>query len=178
MKVSETTKSLLTSVQKKLGLKNIHQTPRIEKVIVAIWIGSLATRKGMKDFSELEKNLQKITGQKPCMILSKKSISNFKLREDMPSMLKVTLREQKAYDFLKKLTKIVLPRVRDFNGLLVKSFDSNGWYSLGLKTYNIFPELHPDDITTDTGIQISIESSSKNKDEVKALLETLGFIFQ
>jgi len=91
------------------------KTPRLEKVIVAIWIWSLATRKWMKDFSEITGNLHAITWQKPVQILSKKSISNFKLRENMPSMLKVTLRKQKAYDFLFKTAKMVMTRVRDFN---------------------------------------------------------------
>jgi len=115
MKISDQTKQMLVDVQKTLSLSNIHQTPTVEKVIVAIGIGSLATRKGMKDFSEIEKNLHAITGQKPHMTVSKKSISNFKLREGMPAMLKVTLRKQKAYDFLERLAKIVLPRGRDFS---------------------------------------------------------------
>jgi len=101
-------------LKEKLWKKNIHQVPKIDKVIVSMGIGSLATRKWMKDFSDLEKNLMTITGQKPQMIKSKKSISNFKLRENMPMMLKVTLRRDRAYDFIERLVNFVLPRGRDF----------------------------------------------------------------
>jgi large subunit ribosomal protein L5 len=116
---SEIKKSLQTS----LGKKNLNQVPSVDKVIISVGIGSLATRKGVKDFSDIEKNIIKITGQKPALVKSKRSISNFKLREDMPVMYKVTLRRDRAYDFLQKLTTVVLPRVRDFTGLNPKSFD-------------------------------------------------------
>jgi large subunit ribosomal protein L5 len=91
--------------------------------MVCCGIGSLHTRKGIKDFTEIENNLKAITGQKPVLINAKKSVSNFKLREGSPVMLKVTLRREKAYDFIEKLVHFVLPRVRDFNGLNEKSFD-------------------------------------------------------
>lgn len=107
-------KKSIPELQKKLGLKNVHQVPQVDKVVVAIGIGSLATRKSQKDFSEIQENLAKITGQQPRMVLSKKAISNFKLREGMPVMLQVTLRREKAIDFLWRLTTLVLPRVRDF----------------------------------------------------------------
>lgn len=102
-------------LQEKLQKPNVHMVPEIDKVIVAIGVGSLATRKGIKDFSELEKTIRTITGQQPQMILSKKSISNFKLREDMPSMLRVTLRRDKAYAFINRIVTYVLPRLRDFS---------------------------------------------------------------
>ncbi len=178
MKLSQKTRDILNKVKDQLWIKNIMSSPKIDKVIVAIWIWSLATRKGIKDFSEIERNLQKITWQKPYMILSKRSISNFKLRDWMPSMLKVTLRGQKAYDFIDKVSKIVLPRIRDFNGLNVKSFDNQGDYSLWLKSYWIFPELKPDDITMDIGLQISIVMTSNEKEKNKVLLENLGFVFK
>ncbi len=92
-------------------------------------------------------------------------------------MLKVTLRGKKAYYFLFKLMSIVLPRVRDFAGLSPKSFDHDGNYSIGLKNYEIFPELHPDSITLQTGIQITINTTSKNKQETKELMEEFGFVF-
>ena len=102
-------------LQKKISVKNINAVPKLDRVIVAIGIGSLVTRKSLKDFDEFEKNLQKITGQKPRLIKSKKSISNFKLREGLPVMLQVTLRKAKAYDFVDRFVKLVLPRVRDFS---------------------------------------------------------------
>ena len=108
-------KEIKGKLQKSLAKTNPHQIPVIDKVIVSVGIGSLATRKGVKDFSDIQKNLVKITGQRPLLINSKKSNSNFKLREGMPVMYKVTLRRERAYDFLEKLTKVVMPRVRDFN---------------------------------------------------------------
>ncbi len=169
----ETKQSLKTS----LGKKNIHQAPIIDKVIVNVGIWSLATRKGVKDFSDIEKNLTKITGQKPLLVKSKKSISNFKLREDMPVMFKVTLRREKAHEFLDKLTKIVLPRVRDFNGLNPKSFDPQANINIGLTTQAIFPELMADDPGAAMGVQINIVTHAESKADAQALLQSLGFIF-
>lgn len=108
---------IIPSLQKELKLDNVHQVPRIEKIIVVMGVGSLATRKGVKDFAELQDHMERITGQKAHMILSRKSVSNFKLREGMPSMLKTTLRGKKAYDFFERLNMLVLPRVRDYTGI-------------------------------------------------------------
>ncbi|MEI7477866.1 MAG: 50S ribosomal protein L5 [bacterium] len=161
------------SLQKTLGKKNIHEVPVVDKVIVSVGIGSLATRKGVKDFSDIEKNLIKITGQKPVLIKSKKSISNFKLREDMPVMFKVTLRREKAYEFLDKLTKIVLPRVRDFVGLNPKSFDPQNNINIGLTTQGIFPELLTDEPGAAMGVQITIVTHAKEKEDVVVMLKKL-----
>ena len=120
----------LKDLQKQLGTKNINAVPKIDKVIVAVGIGSLATRKSLKDFDEFEKNIQKITGQKARVFKSKKAISNFKLREGLPVMLQTTLRKQRAYDFLDRLVKLVMPRMRDFSGLSDKNFDGQGNFSL------------------------------------------------
>ena len=177
MQYIEFKKDLEAKLIKKLAIKNIHQVPKIDKVIVSIGVGSLHTRKWVKDFSEFEKNLAAITWQKATMVLSKKNVSNFKLREGMPSMLKVTLRGNKAYYFLFKLMSIVLPRVRDFAWLSLKSFDRDGNYSIGLKSYEIFPELHPDNISLSTGIQITINTTSTNKNDTKELMEEFGFVF-
>ncbi len=176
--IQEFKKKHLPILQEKLWLKNVHETPAVDKVIVSIGIGSLATRKSQKDFSELEENLTKITGQHPRMIMSKQSISNFKLREWMPVMLQVTLRKGMAYDFLWRLTTLVLPRLRDFAGLLPKHFDGQANYNLGLPNYNIFPELGVDDVTIQTGIQITIVPTTDNVDHAKALLQSIGFIFK
>ena len=177
MEYSKFIKELEKGLSKELSLDNKFALPRVQKVVVSIGIASLHTRKGIKDFSELEKNLANITGQKPVTFFSKKNISNFKLREGMPSMLSVTLRKEKAYYFLFKLMSIVLPRVRDFSGLSTKSFDQNGNYSLWLKNYDVFPELHPDDISITTGIQVTIATSAKNTKETQALLQWYGFVF-
>ena len=119
-----------------------------------------------------------ITGQHPILINAKKSVSNFKLREGTPSMLKVTLRGERAYYFLFKLLSIVLPRVRDFAGLSTRSFDEQGNLSLGIKSYEIFPELHPDDIKIPAGVQVTIATTAQDQDSAQALLEEYGFVFQ
>lgn len=141
-------------------------------------IGSLVTRKWQKDFSEFEKNLIKITGQKPHMSKSKKAISNFKLREDQPVMLKSTLRKQKAVDFLERLIRVVLPRIRDFAGTSIKSFDKEFNLNIGIKNYNIFPEFGIEDVTIPMGLGITIVTTAKNLEEAKALLEDFGFVFK
>lgn len=164
-------------LKKDLQKKNIHQVPSLDKVIVSVGIGSLATRKGVKDFADLEKNLAAITGQKAVMIRSKKAISNFKLREDMPVMLKVTLRKDKAHSFLDKLTKVVLPRVRDFNGLSPKSFDPNNNYNIGLPSQAIFPELIGDEANATMGVQINIVTNAETKEDAIAMMKAMGFIF-
>ena len=161
------------SLQKKLEKSNIHEVPQIDKVIVAMGIGSLATRKGVKDFTDLQDNLKAITGQAPQMILSKQAISNFKLREDMPAMLRVTLREEKAYDFINRVVTLVLPRVRDFNGLSTRKFDGQGNYNIGFPTQTVFPEIMPESITTPMGLQININTTTSDDTEAQALLSEL-----
>lgn len=170
-------KEHVPNLQKKLDIKNVNAVPKIEKVVISIGIGSLVTRKGQKDFEEFESNLIKITGQKPRLVKSKKSISNFKLREDMPVMMQSTLRRQKAHDFLDRLNKLVLPRVRDFDGLSAKSFDHQGNYNVGLKDYSIFPELGLEDATIPMGLQINVVTTG-DAEQTRALLEELGFIFK
>lgn len=123
------TKTIKT-IQKQLAIKNINAVPKIDKVIVAIGIGSLATRKNLKDFDEFEKVITKITGQKARVLKSKKAISNFKLREGLSVMLQTTLRKQKAYDFLDRFMKLVMPRLRDFSGLSEKNFDGQGNFNI------------------------------------------------
>ncbi len=169
---------VLKNLQKQLAIKNINAVPKIDKVIVAIWIGSLATRKSVKDFDEFEKIITKITGQKARVLKSKKAISNFKLREWIPVMLQTTLRKQKAYDFLDRFMKLVIPRLRDFSGFTDKNFDGQGNFNLWIPNYNIFPELSLDDVVTTMGLQITIVTTTKNNAHAKSLLEALGFIFK
>jgi len=164
-------------LQKKLAKTNVHQVPVLDKVIVAMWIGSLATRKWVKDFSDLEDNLRAITGQHPQRLLSKKSISNFKLREGMPVMLKTTLRWEKAYDFVERLSQFVLPRVRDFDGLSDRKFDGRGNYTLWIRDQSVFPELVPEQIRTPMGIQVTFCTTADTDEDSKVLLQQLGIIF-
>lgn len=170
-------KTIKTELGVKLGKKNPHEIPTISKVIVSMWIGSLHTRKWVKDFSDLIENLRAITGQKPFMIKSKQSISNFKLREWMPAMISVTLRNKKAYEFLERLKVLVLPRVRDFNWLNPKSFDKMANYSIWLKDQSVFPEINYEDLQTLCWLQITIVPTTSSIDESKELMRSLGLVF-
>ncbi len=162
---------------KSLWKTNIHEVPAIDKVVVAMWIGSLATRKWMKDFSDLQENLRLLTGQQPQMILSKKSVSNFKLREWMPAMLKCTLRWKRAYDFIERLVTMSFPRLRDFEWLSPRKFDWHGNYSLWFKDQSAFPELNPEDIKTSLWMQVTICTSSSSDTDAKVFLESLWILF-
>lgn len=166
------------NLQKRLNLKNINAVPTLETVIVNMGIWSIVTRKWHKDFEEFEKNLSKITWQKPRIVKAKKSISNFKLREWMPVMLQSTLRGNRALDFIDRLYKIILPRIRDFSWLNKRSFDSQANLTIGIKNYSIFPELGLDDVTIPKWIGITIVTSTNNQEKSIALLEELGFVFK
>ncbi|MDR0369980.1 MAG: 50S ribosomal protein L5 [Candidatus Peribacteria bacterium] len=174
MKKSE----LYEKMKDKLHLKNINETPKVDKVVVTMGIGSLVTRKGHKDFEEFEKNLKIITGQKPHLCMSKKSISNFKLREGMPVMLKVTLRKEKATDFLDRVTKLVLPRIRDFSGISRKSFDPKGNLNFGIQNYALFPEFGVDEVSIPMGLQITVVTTAGTPEKSEIFLKELGFIFK
>lgn len=165
-------------LQNKLNIKNVNAVPKVEKVILSCGIWSLVTRKWQKDFGEFENNLKRISWQKARMIKSRKSISNFKLREWMPVMLQSTLRKKRAVEFLDRFVKLVLPRMRDFSWISSKSFDPSGVLNIWIPNYNIFPELWLDDVTIPMGIQITIVTSSKNIEQSKALLEALWFVFK
>lgn len=171
-------KDYTKELQKKLDIKNVNAVPKIDSVVITMGIGSMVTRKWHKDFEEFEKNLIRITGQKPRLIKAKQSISNFKLREGMPVMLQTTIRKAKAIDFLDRFYKLVLPRIRDFEGINSRSFDKQGNLTIGIKNYNIFPELWVDDVTIPMGIGITIVTTSNKKEESQALLEEIGFVFK
>lgn len=164
-------------LQKDMWKSNILAIPRIEKVVVSMWIWTLVTKKWVKDFSDLIDNLKKITWQKPTVVNAKKSVSTFKLREWMPVMLKTTLRRQKAYDFIDRLNKLVLPRVRDFEWISSKKFDWRGNYNIWFKNQTVFPELSPEEIITQHGIQVNITTTTTSDEEAKKLLKSLWIIF-
>lgn len=169
-------KEIRPQLQKSLGLKNINSVPKVEKVKINVGIGTFM--KNNKDYSEIVENITMITGQKPVVNTASKAISNFKLRIGMPVGISVTLRNQKMYEFLDRLINIVLPRVRDFQGIPVKSFDKNGNYSFGLKDCSVFPELNIEDITKVHGLQITITTSANSPEGGKALLTAMGFPFK
>ena len=161
---------------KKIGRTNVHAIPRIEKININFGMGS--TLQGSKDYEEFSKNIAQITGQKPVVRLSSKAISNFKLRENMPVGLTVTLRGTRMYDFFKKMINVIAPRIRDFRGFPSKSFDGHGNYSFGIKEHTVFPEINPDDIVRIHGIEITIVTTAKNDDEGRKLLEAFNFPFR
>lgn len=169
--------SIAKELATKLWKSNPHLIPRLNKVIVSMGIGSLATRKWVKDFSDLEKNLAQITWQKPYLVKAKKSVSNFKLREGMPVMLSVTLRWPKAYDFIERLVTLVLPRVRDFQWISPKSFDKMANYSLWLKDQSVFPDIKLDEMNTLNWIQITLVPNTDNMIDSRELMKALGFVF-
>jgi len=177
MSLYERMKSKITpDLKKELGLRNTMAVPKIEKVKINVGIGTLA--KQIKDFSEIIENVAKITGQKPVITKAKIAISNFKLRQGVPTGITTTLRGKRAYDLVERLVAVVLPRVRDFRGLSIKSFDGKGNFSIGFKEAIVFPEISPDDITNVHGIQVTIVTTAKNNEEGLALLRKIGFPFK
>ncbi len=169
------TSTVLPKLKKELK-KNVNALPRLEKVVVNMGIGSLVTG-GQKDYSLFEKHLILITGQKPVLSKSRVAISNFKLREGLAVGLTTTLRGQRMYDFLEKLIHVVLPRVRDFQGLKPKSIDQAGNFNLGLKEQTLFPEIIQDDVIKTHGIQITVVTKSQSPEDSLLLLQNIGFPF-
>ena len=162
-----------TNLQKKLGLSNAMEVPRIKKITVNMGVGEAAQDK--KTIEKAVADLEKLAGQKAFITRARKSVASFKIREGMPIGVKVTLRREKMYEFLDRLINVALPRVRDFRGLNSKSFDGNGNYSLGVKEQIIFPEIDYDKIDKIRGLDISITTSAKNDEEGLALLKEFNF---
>jgi large subunit ribosomal protein L5 len=159
-----------------LGLKNPHQAPKLEKVIVNIGLGKA---KDDKKILEVATNtLRKITGQQPVETLAKNSIAGFKLREGNKVGLKVTLRGDRMYEFVDRVITIVLPRLRDFRGVSAKAFDKQGNYSLGFTDQSVFPELSFEETTTAHGLQVVFVINAKQREHARALLEKFGMPFQ
>lgn len=167
---------VVPTLQKELQLKNIMQVPKLLKVKVNVGIGTLT--KKTKDFGEVVDNVAKITGQKPVVTIAKLAVSNFKLRKGMPVGITVTLRGEKMYEFVYRLVNIVLPRVRDFQGLSPKAFDGHGNYNIGFKEALVFPEINPDDVANVHGLQVTLCTTAQDDPSGRALLEQLGFPFK
>jgi len=169
-------KEVVPALMKELGHNNQFQIPHLEKVIVNIGLGDGA--QNAKLFDNGIEELQAITGQKPIITRAKKSIAGFKIRQGMPIGAKVTLRGDRMYDFIAKLTGIVLPRIRDFRGLNPKGFDGRGNYNLGLKDQLVFPEINYDKVQRMRGMNITIVTSARTDMEARTLLEHLGFPYR
>ena len=176
-------KALYTSqytkeLQAELKLSNVHQVPRLEKIVVSVGTGK---NKDDKRYQEIVVNtLTKITGQAPVQILAKKSIAGFKIRANMGSPIgtRVTLRGARMYEFLDRFVSVSLPRVRDFHGISNKAFDTSGNYSLGIVEQSIFPELTFEETQVVHGMQITFVIRNQDKAHSKALLEKFGLPFE
>lgn len=164
-------------LKEELKLKNVNAVPKVTKITLNVGIGTYLQKNG-KDYSRVVESMTKISGQKPVLTKARKSISNFKIREEQIIGVKVTLRGRRMYDFLSKLVNITLPRVRDFRGISPKAFDQKGNYSLGLKEHIVFPEINPDDVLHLHGIQMTISTTAKNDKEGLALLKAYNFPFK
>lgn len=169
-------KDIANKVQQALHISNIYAIPRIEKVVINVGMGTYL--RTSKDYSDIVENIKKISGQQPIVTFAKKSISNFKLREKTPIGVKVTLRGKRMYNFIDKLVKMILPRIRDFRGLSKKSFDPRGNYTIGLREVLVFPEVNPDDVNKIHGLEITITTTAQKKEEGYVLLKEFGFPFK
>ena len=169
-------KEVAPKIKKELGIENVMEIPKLEKVVLNMWIWTYI-RSGNKDYSSLKEHMALIAGQAPTVRLAKKAISNFKLRAWMPVGLSVTLRWEKMYDFLDKLVNIVLPRVRDFRWINKKGFDKQGNYNFWVKEHTIFLEVPQTDVVKPHGLQVTVKTTAKNSEHGKVLLEELGFPF-
>ena len=159
-------------LKSKLGLKNIFEVPKIKKIILNVGVGE-----GKDDSKLIDKALEDLTlisGQKAIKTISKKAISGFKIRAGMPLGVKVTLRNKIMYEFLDRLVNIAIPRIRDFRGLNIKSFDGNGNFSMGIKEHVIFPEINFDKVDKVRGMDITICTSAKNNNEALELLKSFN----
>lgn len=168
--------SIKSDLKKELGLTNVMETPRIQKVVVNIGQGEAV--QNIKVLESAMKDLELVVGQKPVMTRAKKSIAGFKLREGMPIGCSVTLRRQRMYEFLDRLINVAIPRIRDFRGFSAKAFDGRGNYTLGVKEQIIFPEVDYDKVDKVRGLGITIVTTAKNDIQAKALLDKFNFPFR
>lgn len=167
---------IIPALQKTFSYENKMQVPKVEKIILNMRLGDI--KENSKSIQSAVKELETIAGQKAVITKAKKSVANFKLRQNMTVGTKVTLRGVKMWDFLDKLISIALPRVRDFRGINPNSFDGRGNFSLGIKEQLIFPEISYDQIEKVRGFDISIVTTAKTDEEAKELLQQLGMPFR
>mgnify|MGYP003423255074 FL=1 len=171
--VEHYSKKVVPELMKKFGYTNPMQVPRITKITLNMGVGEAMADK--KVIENAVSDMQKISGQKPLITLARKSIANFKVRENWPIGCKVTLRRARMYEFLDRFISIAVPRMRDFRGLSARSFDGQGNYSLGIKEQIIFPEIDFDKIDAIRGMDITITTSAKTDEEARALLAAFNF---
>jgi large subunit ribosomal protein L5 len=167
---------VVPALQNKLGYKNIHQIPRLEKIVVTSCMGKSPDRKVAVDDAVNE--IQKITGQRPSLTYSKKAVANFKLREGEVLGARVTLRGTRMWEFLHRFINVTAPNIRDFRGISSKSFDGRGNYACGIKEQSIFPEIEIDQIKRQIGFDLIFVTSANTDAEGRALLTELGMPFR
>ena len=167
---------LAGEIQKKLGLTNTQEVPRITKITLNMGVGEAVADKKVIDNARAD--MEKISGQKPVTTIARKSVAGFKIRDGMPIGCKVTLRRERMYEFLDRLVNIAIPRIRDFRGLNPKSFDRQGNYSMGVQEQIIFPEINYDEIDELRGMDIIITTTARTPEEGRALLEAFNFPFK
>lgn len=168
--------TIVANLMKELGLSNVMECPKLDRIIINMGVGEATQNSKLIDAAMGD--LAIITGQKPVVRKAKKSEAGFKLREGMPIGAKVTLRKERMYDFLDRLVNVVLPRVRDFEGVPADSFDGRGNYSLGLRDQLVFPEIEFDKVDKLLGMSITMVSSAKTDEEGRALLKAFGMPFK
>lgn len=168
--------TIIPKLKEQFSYRNIHQIPKLEKVIINRGLGEAS--QNAKALESSLKELARITGQKPVVTRAKKAIAGFKIREGMPVGVMVTLRGDKMYSFLDRLINLALPRIRDFRGISPKSFDGRGNYSLGVREQLIFPEIEYDSIDQIRGFDISIVTTANTDEEGRALLKEMGMPFR
>jgi large subunit ribosomal protein L5 len=167
---------LVPKLMQELQLKNVMEVPRVEKVVVNMGLGEAI--QNVKILESAVEEMSRITGQKAVITRAKKSIAQFKLREDMPIGVMVTLRRERAYEFLDRLINVALPRVRDFKGVSAKAFDGRGNYTLGIREQLIFPEIDIEKIDKVKGMNVTIVTSARTDEEGRALLAGMGMPFR
>jgi large subunit ribosomal protein L5 len=166
---------ILPELQRQYSYGNVMQVPRVQKVTVNIGLGE--AKENARAVETATADIATITGQKPVVTKAKKAIANFKIRENMAVGVAVTLRGDRMYEFLDRLLNVALPRIRDFHGVAVKAFDGRGNYSLGLREQLIFPEIEYDKVDRIRGMQVNIQTSARNDEEGRRLLELMGMPF-
>ncbi len=169
-------KTVRPSLVEKFGYTSVMEAPKVNKIVVNMGVGDAVTNTKILD--EAAEEMMQLTGQKPVITRARKSIANFKLREGMPIGCKVTLRGERMYQFLDKLVSIVLPRVRDFQGVSNKAFDGRGNFTLGVKEQLIFPEINYDKVNKVRGMDIVVVTTAKTDLEALELLTQLGMPFK
>ena len=167
---------LKSEIQKKLGVTNVMDIPRIEKIVLNMGLGDAV--QNPKIIEKASQELTMISGQKAVVTKAKKSIATFKLRAGMPIGARVTLRKDRMYDFLSKLINVSLPRVRDFRGVSAKGFDGRGNFSMGITEHIIFPEIDYDKIDQIRGLNVTIVTTAKSDEDARVLLDAIGMPFR